>query len=122
MDQAGKFTAEHTVMEAGIEIRELKHLLKVAEERAESYLKENKQLINDNKELRDKLAKAEKPQGLEVTGADTVTMVDGNKIQVGFAADSDMSFTIPSDDISETIEFSDKDGEQLSFNFEHNKE
>jgi len=122
MDQAGKFTAEHTVMESGIEIRELKHLLKVAEERAESYLKENKQLINDNKELRDKLAKAEKPQGLEVTGADTVTMVDGNKIQVGFAADSDMSFTIPNDDISETIEFSDKDGEQLSFDFEHKKE
>ena len=122
MDQAGKFTAEHTVMEAGIEIRELKHLLKVAEERAESYLKENKQLINDNKELRNKLAKAEKPQGLEVTGADTVTMVDGNKIQVGFAADSEFSFNIPSDDISETIEFSDKDGEQLSFNFEHNKE
>ncbi len=29
MDEAGRFTAEHTVMEAGMEIRELKHLLEV---------------------------------------------------------------------------------------------
>ena len=32
MDEAGKFTAEHTVMEAGMEIRELKHLLEVKDE------------------------------------------------------------------------------------------
>ena len=31
MDQAGRFTAEHSVMEAGIEIRELKHKLELAE-------------------------------------------------------------------------------------------
>jgi len=36
MDEAGRFTAEHTVMEAGIEIRELKHLLKVAEDKIET--------------------------------------------------------------------------------------
>ena len=35
MDEAGRFTAEHTVMEAGIEIRELKHLLEVAEDNIE---------------------------------------------------------------------------------------
>ena len=28
-DEAGRFTAEHTVMESGMEIRELKHLLEV---------------------------------------------------------------------------------------------
>ena len=33
MDQAGRFTAEHSVMEAGIEIRELKHKLELAEEK-----------------------------------------------------------------------------------------
>ena len=35
MDQAGRYTAEHTVMEAGMEIRELKHLLHVAEDNIE---------------------------------------------------------------------------------------
>jgi len=35
MDEAGKYTAQHTVMESGIEIRELKHLLKVAEDKIE---------------------------------------------------------------------------------------
>jgi hypothetical protein len=35
MDQAGRYTAEHTVMESGMEIRELKHLLHVAEEKIE---------------------------------------------------------------------------------------
>ena len=33
MDQAGRYTAEHTVMESGMEIRELKHLLHIAEEK-----------------------------------------------------------------------------------------
>ena len=35
MDDAGKYTAEHTVMEAGMEIRELKHLLHIAEDNIE---------------------------------------------------------------------------------------
>ena len=35
MDQAGRYTAEHTVMEAGMEIRELKHLLRIAEDNIE---------------------------------------------------------------------------------------
>ena len=33
MDEAGKFTAEHSVMEAGIEIRELKHLLEIKDDK-----------------------------------------------------------------------------------------
>ena len=33
MDEAARYTAEHSVMEAGIEIRELKHKLEVAEEK-----------------------------------------------------------------------------------------
>ena len=35
MDEAGRFTAEHSVMEAGIEIRELKHKLELAEKKIE---------------------------------------------------------------------------------------
>ena len=31
MDEAARFTAEHSVMESGIEIRELKHKLELAE-------------------------------------------------------------------------------------------
>lgn len=33
MDQSARYTAEHTVMDSGIEIRELKHLLVVAEDK-----------------------------------------------------------------------------------------
>ena len=33
MDQAGRYTAEHTVMDANLEIGKLKHLLEVAEDR-----------------------------------------------------------------------------------------
>ena len=32
-DEAGRYTAEHTVMESGIEIRELKHLLEVKDKK-----------------------------------------------------------------------------------------
>ena len=32
-DEAGRWTAEHTVMESGIEIRELKHLLEVKDKK-----------------------------------------------------------------------------------------
>ena len=32
-DEAGRFTAEHTVMDANLEIRELKHLLVVKDEK-----------------------------------------------------------------------------------------
>ena len=40
MDEAGRFTAEHSVMEAGIEIRELKHLLEIAEDKIRKLEKE----------------------------------------------------------------------------------
>ena len=43
-DEAGRFTAEHTVMEAGIEIRELKHLLVIAEDKIDKLEKENTKL------------------------------------------------------------------------------
>jgi len=33
MDQAGRYTAEHTVMDANLEIGKLKHLLEVAEDK-----------------------------------------------------------------------------------------
>ena len=40
MDQAGRYTAEHTVMDANIEIGKLKHLLEVAEDKIEQLQKE----------------------------------------------------------------------------------
>ena len=40
MDEAGRFTAEHTVMESGIEIRKLKHLLEVAEDKIQKLEKQ----------------------------------------------------------------------------------
>ena len=53
MDQAARFTAEHTVMEAGIEIRELKHLLEVAEDRIKKLEKENAKLKASQKQNED---------------------------------------------------------------------
>ena len=44
-DESGRYTAEHTVMESGIEIRELKHLLEVKD-------KKIKELENEISELR----------------------------------------------------------------------
>ena len=53
MDQAARFTAEHTVMEAGIEIRELKHLLEVAENKIKKLEKENANLKASQKRNED---------------------------------------------------------------------
>jgi len=47
MDQAGRFTAEHTVMEAGIEIRELKHKLELAENKIQKLELEIAELKNN---------------------------------------------------------------------------
>ena len=49
-DEAARFTAEHTVMEAGIEIRELKHLLVIAEDKIDKLEKENTKLKNPGNE------------------------------------------------------------------------
>ena len=43
-DEAGKFTAQHTVMESGMEIRELKHLLEVKDKKIKELEKEIVQL------------------------------------------------------------------------------
>jgi len=43
-DEAGRYTAEHTVMESGIEIRELKHLLEVKDNKIKELEKEIVQL------------------------------------------------------------------------------
>ena len=43
-DEAGKYTAQHTVMESGIEIRELKHLLEVKDKKIKELEKEIVQL------------------------------------------------------------------------------
>ncbi len=43
-DESGRYTAEHTVMESGIEIRELKHLLEVKDKKIKELEKEIVQL------------------------------------------------------------------------------
>ena len=43
-DEAGRYTAEHTVMESGMEIRELKHLLEVRDKKIKELEKEVVQL------------------------------------------------------------------------------
>ena len=50
-DEAGKFTAEHTVMEAGMEIRELKHLLEVKDNKIKELEKEISKLRGLSSEL-----------------------------------------------------------------------
>jgi len=52
IDEAGRFTAEHTVMDKNLEIREQTHLLEVRDKRIDDLLKENQHLESDNKELR----------------------------------------------------------------------
>ena len=44
MDDAGRYTAEHTLMDANLEIGQLKHLLVVAEDKIEKLEKENAKL------------------------------------------------------------------------------
>ena len=54
MDEAARFTAEHSVMEAGIEIRELKHLLEIAEDKIRKLEKELTEVksVKEQPELR----------------------------------------------------------------------
>ena len=47
MDQAGRYTAEHSVMEAGIEIRELKHKLELAKDKIQKLELEIAELKNN---------------------------------------------------------------------------
>ena len=44
MDNAGRYTAEHTLMDANLEVSKLKHLLEVAEDKIEKLEKENAKL------------------------------------------------------------------------------
>ena len=54
MDEAARFTAELSVMEAGIEIRELKHLLEIAEDKIRKLEKELTEVksVKEQPELR----------------------------------------------------------------------
>ena len=47
MDEAARYTAEHSVMEAGIEIRELKHTLELAESKIQKLELEIAELKNN---------------------------------------------------------------------------
>ena len=73
-DEAGKFTAEHTVMESGMEIRELKHLLEVKD--------------NKIKELESQIAQSKSMDYPKDDAAKTVTLTDGTKLEVGYVGDN----------------------------------
>ena len=44
MDDAGRYTAEHTLMDANLEVSKLKHLLEVSEDKIKQLEKENAKL------------------------------------------------------------------------------
>ena len=48
-DEAGRFTAEHTVMDKDLEIRELKHLLEVKDNKIKELVEEIAQLKDSDK-------------------------------------------------------------------------
>ena len=100
-DEAGRFTAEHTVMDKNLEIREQTHLLEVRDKRIDDLLKENQQLESDNKELRVQLDNCQRCKD-----SDTVTLTDGSELKVGYLGDVDYA------DESE-----DEFTEQLSFTY-----
>ena len=67
MDESGKFTAEHTVMESGMEIRELKHLLEVKNDRIKELENINESHRKLNGELREEIVQlksSDKSEGL----------------------------------------------------------
>ena len=65
MDQAGRYTAEHNVMEANLKISSL-------ESRIAEIVKENKQLIEENKKLRKEIQ--------DQLSQPKITYADGTKI------------------------------------------
>ena len=108
MDEAGKFTAEHTVMDKNLEIREQAHLLEVRDKRIDDLLKENQHLESDNKELRVQLDNCQRCKASDsgCRPGNTVTLTDGSELKVGYLGDVDYA------DESE-----DNFTEQLSFKF-----
>ena len=66
-DEAGRFTAEHTVMDKDLEIRELKHILEVKEKRIKELNNLNEHHRKLNGELRQEIAQlkdSDKSEGL----------------------------------------------------------
>ena len=110
MDEAGKFTAEHTVMDKNLEIREQAHLLEVRDKRIDDLLKENQHLESDNKELRVQLDNCQRCKDSD-SGCrpnNTVTLTDGSELKVGYLGDVDYAAADESEN-----NFT----EQLSFKF-----
>ncbi len=97
-DEAGRFTAEHTVMDKNLEIRKQTHLLKVRDKRIDDLLKENQHLELDNKELRVQLDNCQRCKAEEEN--------INYRLKVGYLGDVDYA------DESE-----DNFTEQLSFKF-----
>jgi len=73
-DESGRYTAEHTVMDANLEIRELKHLLVVKDEKI--------------KELEKEIVQLKSPDYPKDDSAKTVTLTDGTKLEVGYVGDN----------------------------------
>ena len=95
-DEAGRYTAEHTVMEKDIEIRELKYLLEVKDKRIKELENINEEHRKLNGELRQEVEKLR-----------------------GLSSELSKEISFPLDDVDYAIadESEDNFTEQLSFKF-----
>ena len=98
-DEAGRYTAEHTVMDKDLEIRELKHQLEVKNDKIKKLEEEVVQLI-----ITYKVTDYPKDDV-----AETVTLTDGTKVIGGYLVD-DVDYAVAD-------ELEDNFTEQLSFTF-----
>ena len=71
-DEAGRFTAEHTVMDKDLEIRELKHILEVKEKR----IKELNNLNEHHRKINGELRQEIKDHYLKINGESVPKDVD----------------------------------------------
>ena len=94
-DEAGRYTAEHTVMVKDMEIRELKQLVEAKDKKI--------------KELEKEIVQLKSLDYPKDNAAKTVTLTDGTKLEVGYLGD-DVDYGVA--DGSE-----DNFTEQLSFSF-----
>ena len=95
-DEAGRYTAEHTVMDKDVEIRELKYLLEVKDKRIKELENINEEHRKLNGELRQEVEKLR-----------------------GLSSELSKEISFPLDDVDYAItdESEDNFTEQLSFKF-----
>ena len=107
-DEAGRYTAEHTVIDKDLEIRELKQLVEAKDKKI--------------KELEKEIVQLKSPDYPKDDVAKTVTLTDGTKVIGGYLVDDGQSYDnrvkMSGDNpTGELDELEDEFTEQLSFKF-----